>query len=66
MVLGVGRALEWAARAVALNCGQMPLLTSQKAKAAMAGCKRGLEVCQIDRPKSAIETGIWIISKASL
>jgi len=59
----------------------MPLLTSQKAKASIAGHKRGLGkkglgkkglgkrglgLCQIGRPKSPIQSEIWIISKASL
>jgi hypothetical protein len=60
-----------AASLAGLNCGQMPLLTSQKAKASIAGRKKGLGkkglgLCQIGRPKSAIQSEIWIISKASL
>jgi len=31
-----------AAQAAGLNCGQMPLLTSQKVKASIAGRKKGL------------------------
>jgi hypothetical protein len=54
----------------------MPLLTSLKAKDSIAGRKRdlgkrgldkrGLGLCQIGRPKSAIQSEIWIISKAGL